>query len=261
MQNAFYTKLTSDKMVVGSLLFSGSASIAEMMAHMGYDFLVIDAEHTLNTLPNMLSMVRAVQAANTSCVPLVRVPTHSPDFLKQVLDGVGIETIMFPFVESRDEAESLVEACLYPPRGIRGHAGTVRPAHYGIFPRYQDVVEEKLCLVAQIESEQAIGQIEAIGKTPGIHSVFLGLGDLSVSMGVPEGLANPEFRAFIGDAIQRCSRAGLFVGSFQFNQEQARWFLEQGGRYLSFGSDMRYIANGGKSDLLEIRASDRSDPE
>lgn len=252
MENLFRKYLASDKAMRGSLLFSGSAAVAEMMAHMSYDFLVIDAEHTLNTLPNMLSMVRAVQAASAQCVPLVRVPTHDADYLKQVLDGVGVETLMFPFVESCEQARALVAACHYPPRGKRGHAGTVRPAHYGLWPRYQEALEQRLCLIAQIESEQAMRQIDCIGQAPGIHSVFLGLGDLSVSMGVPEGLGNAEFRAFVEEGMARCRKAGLHVGAFQFDHGQAQWFLQQGGRYLSFGSDMRYISNGGKADLQRL---------
>ncbi|HIU16976.1 MAG TPA: hypothetical protein IAB01_00830 [Candidatus Avidesulfovibrio excrementigallinarum] len=246
-------KLNSRDPMWGSLLFSGSDVVAEMMAHMGYDFLVIDGEHALNSLPNMRSMVRAVQAAGTGCIPLVRVPTHNPDYLKQVLDGVGVETLMFPFVESREEARAIVDACLYPPHGKRGFAATVRPGWYGVFPDYLHAVTERLCLIVQIESEQAMKDIVHIGTTPGIHSVFLGLGDLAVALGVDKGLQDPDFRAYIQDALARCAAAGIFVGSFQFFTDQAAWFLEQGGRYVSFCSDMCYISKTGRSDLHTLR--------
>lgn len=253
MENLFRVKMRSSARMLGSLLFSGSDSIAEMMARVGHDFLVIDAEHTLNTLPNMLAMVRAVQAASQECVPIVRVPTHDPDYLKQVLDGVGVETLMFPFVESEEEAATLVAACFYPPRGRRGHAGTVRPAHYGMWPSYLDVLEQRLCLIAQVETEEAMRRIERIGAVEGIHSVFLGLGDLAVSMGVPAGLADADFRAFVEDAMARCRKARLHVGSFQFSPEHASWFLRQGGRYVSYYSDMRYISVGAQMDLKMLQ--------
>lgn len=258
MDNAFCNKLNSRDPMWGSLLFSGSDVVAEMMAHMGYDFLVIDGEHALNPLPNMRSMVRAVQAAGTGCIPLVRVPTHNPDYLKQILDGVGVETLMFPFVESCEQARELVNACYYPPRGKRGFAATVRPGWYGLFPDYQHAVTERLCLIAQIESEQAMKDIVRIGTTPGIHSVFLGLGDLAVAMGVGEGLKNADFRSYIGDALARCAAAGIYVGSFQFFPDQAAWFLEKGGRYVSFCSDMCYISKAGRHDLHTLRQANQN---
>ena len=160
---------------------------------------------------------------------------------------------MFPFVESCEQAKELVNACYYPPHGRRGFAATVRPGWYGLFPDYQHAVTERLCLIAQIESEQAMKDIVRIGTTPGIHSVFLGLGDLAVAMGVDKGLADTDFRKYIQDALARCAAAGIFVGSFQFFPDQAAWFLAQGGRYVSFCSDMCYISKTGRSDLQKLR--------
>lgn len=114
--NPFRRMLEAGNTPIGSLIFSGNAHVTEMLACQGYDFLVIDAEHTLNSLDNLLAQVRAVESMG-GCVPLVRPAGHDPVQIKLMLDTIGVQNFLFPFAESVDEARALSAACTYPPKG------------------------------------------------------------------------------------------------------------------------------------------------
>ena len=251
--NPLRRALLSGPAPLGTIIFSGNSHITELSAYMGFDFVVIDTEHTLNHPENLLSQIRAVQVQGT-CIPVVRTPGHDPDMIKGMLDAVGVENFMFPFVQDAEEARALVSACTYPPRGIRGYAGTTRATHFGTVKDYAATADDRLCLIAQIESEQAMKHILEIGHVPGLHALFIGLGDLAQEMGVSRGMADPDFKAFVGDAVERCAAHGIAVGSFQFSLDGARYFLEKGGRFVSIGSDLRFIADGEKQALQAMQA-------
>lgn len=251
--NPLRRALLSGPAPLGTIIFSGNSHITELSAYMGFDFVVIDTEHTLNHPENLLSQVRAVQAQG-ACIPVVRTPGHDPDMIKGMLDAVGVENLMFPFVQHVDEAKALVDACTYPPRGIRGYAGTTRATHFGTIRNYAATADDRLCLIAQIESQKAMEHILEIGQVPGIHALFIGLGDLAQEMGVSRGMADPDFKDYVGDAVERCAAHGIAVGSFQFSIEGARFFLEKGGRFVSLGSDLRFVADGAQQALQALRS-------
>ena len=252
--NPLRRKISEGGVPLGTIVFSGNSHITEMLACLGYDFIVIDAEHTFTSPENMLAQVRAVQVC-PGCTPVLRVPGHDPDALKGVMDFLGVDNLMFPLVQSADEARALVSACTYPRKGIRGYAGTTRLTRFGTLKDYAATANDRQCLIAQIESEEAMKRILDIGRVPGIHALFIGLGDLAQEMGVPRGMADPEFREYVGRAVAECAAHGISVGSFQFSLDGARYFREIGGNIISLGSDLRYVADNAKHDLTALLAA------
>ncbi len=191
-------------------------------------------------------------AQGAGAVPVIRVPGHDEVMLKRVLDVSGGDTFMVPMVNTPDQARDIVGRCTYPPEGTRGFARFTRATRYNTVADYRATASQRLGLVAQVESEEAIRNIVAIGKTPGIDSVFLGLGDLSVAMG-SSGLDDPEFKHFVEDAMRRCAAAGIPLGGFLFDPPLVPWFFRNGGTYVSLGVDLKALLDDARANVAAVR--------
>lgn len=248
--NPFLSCLQNKKHPVGTLVMSGSVQVTELLALSGFDFLVIDTEHSVSTLPILQAQVMAAQGAGA--VPVIRVPGHDEVMLKRVLDVSGCETLMIPMVDTPDEAREIVSRCTYPPEGTRGFANYTRATRYTTIRDYRATASQRRGLVVQVETEKALENIVEIGRVPGITSVFLGLGDLSVSMG-SSGLDDPQFRKFVEGAVRRCGEAGLPLGCFLFDPSLLSWFFGNGGTYVSMGADMRSLLDAARGSIEAVR--------
>ncbi len=251
--NPFKKALKGPAPQIGSLIMSGSALVTELLACAGFDFVVVDTEHSLYSMPGLLHQLQAASAAR--CPAIVRLPGHDADFIKQILDVTGAENLMFPMVDTVDQARALIAACTYPPQGIRGFCRASRATRYNTIPDYVHTASQRLCLIMQVETEQAMNNAVAIGKIPGVDSVFFGLGDLSVIMGVPEGVKDPDFRAYVEDRLARCKAEGIAVGTFMLPTEDAAWFLKAGGSYVSVGADLKSLMDSAKAQLAALRSN------
>ncbi len=250
--NSFQALLQREQPPLGSLILTGSAVVAEASAHAGFDFLILDAEHGPASLWSLQEQVRGIESTG-SCLPVIRVSGHDPVFVKQVLDVTGVATLLFPMVETPAEASALVAASKYPPEGIRGAAKFTRAARYGTRKLSVDQENARIACIMQLESETALGNAVEIGRTAGVDALFLGLGDLAVAMGVPEGLDNPKFKNLVTRVLSECREGGLAIGAFMMSAGQGRWFLEAGGKYVSLGADLASIMRAGESMIMETR--------
>ena len=184
---------------------SGSASpipaITEVLACMGYDFVVIDQEHGAGSLGDAVAMLRACDAAG--CPAIVRVPWNDQVYLKRILD-VGAQSLMIPMVETAGEAAAAVAACRYPPAGRRGYAApSMRCSRYGRIEDYIQGANAQLLIICQIESAAAAGRAAEIAGVDGVDMVLIGVNDLAGSIGRLERLGEPEV-----DALVRQAEAG-----------------------------------------------------
>ena len=254
VENPFLHCLQTKKYPVGTLVMSGSPQIAELLAVSGYDFLVLDTEHSLTSLPILQAQTIAVQSAGV--VPIIRVPGHDEVMLKQILDVSGCETLMIPMVNTPEQARDIVSRCTYPPEGTRGFARFTRATRYTSIGDYRATASQRRGLVVQVETEEAIRNIVSIGRVPGITSVFLGLGDLSVAMG-SRGLEDPEFKRFVEDAVRRCGEAGIRLGSFLFDESLISWFFRNGGTYVSMGADLKALLDDARRNIDAVRRAVR----
>src|SRR5882672_748543 len=179
-QNKFKRALAAKQTQIGLWMSLTSPFATEVVAGAGFDWILLDMEHSANDLPEIVHHLRAAQGGTAE--PIVRVPWNEPVMVKRVLD-VGAQSLLFPFVQSADEARRAVAATRYPPNGIRGVAGLTRANRYGRVKDYAKRAADELCVLVQVETQQALGEIEAIAAIDGVDGLFIGPADLSASMG------------------------------------------------------------------------------
>lgn len=250
--NKFKESFQKGEKPVGTWVMSGSPVVSELLACAGFDFLVVDAEHGNSGLFGLLHQVQAI-SCRPGVTPVVRLPGHDPVYIKQILDVVGAETLMCPMVGCVEEAEALTRSAMYPPHGIRGCAKMVRPSAFGREADYQATAKDRLCLIAQLETAEAMSRAVEIGGVKGIDSVFVGPGDLAISMGIPKGMGDDKLKNFIGETVRKCRAAGVHIGTVMPSAELARWFLDEGGSYVAIGGDLGMLMAGSRQMVEAMR--------
>lgn len=238
-RNHFKAALRAGEPQIGFWLSMASTSATEIAAHAGFDWLLIDMEHTANDAPDVIDQVRTT--VGTPAEPVVRVPWNEPVLVKRLLDS-GVRSLLFPFVQSAEEARAAVRATRYPPHGTRGMAGTTRATHYGRVPDYFSRASEELCVLVQVETRKSLDAIEEIAAIEGIDGIFIGPGDLSADFGYPGQWTRPEIWAAILDAGRRIRAGGKAVGFLSANEDQCREVLAAGFQFVSVGIDASILA-------------------
>lgn len=237
------------KRPVGTWIMSASPIVAEAIGHAGFDWAVLDMEHTPLDLMSTVHLMQAI--AGTTMVSVVRVPWNDTVFIKRILDA-GAQTLMVPFVQSADEARSAVAATRYPPDGIRGMAGMSRASRFGTTPNYLTTANANVSVIVQLETPQAIENLEAIAAVPGVDAIFLGPGDLSGSMGHVGQLTHPDVFALMADAARRCKVLGKPIGTVGGTVEVVSKYLDAGFDYVAIASDLGLLMRAAQGVLAEL---------
>jgi 4-hydroxy-2-oxoheptanedioate aldolase len=224
----------------------------ELLAGSGFDFLVLDTEHAPNELPTVLAQLRAMAVGTAA--PVVRVAWNDPVLFKRLLD-VGAQSLLVPFVQNADEARRAVAATRYPPHGIRGVALVTRATRYGRVRDYAGRAREELCVLVQLETRAALGNLESIAAVDGVDGLFIGPSDLAADMGHLGDGAHPEVRAAIDDAVRRISATGKVAGILAPVEEDARHWLALGCLFVAVGSDVGLLAR--QSEALAAKFKPR----
>jgi 2-keto-3-deoxy-L-rhamnonate aldolase RhmA len=238
---------------VGSFVMSASPLVAEAMGCAGFDWAVIDMEHTPLDLADLAHMLQAV--AGTPMLPVTRVPWNDTVMVKRVLDA-GAQTLLFPFVQNADEARKAVAACKYPPMGVRGMAAMSRGSRFGTVKDYFKVANAGVSVIVQIETPQAMDQLEAIGQVEGVDSLFIGPGDLSGAMGYVGDLLNPAVVEVMARSVQRCHALGKPIGTVGGTPEAVAIYRKAGFDYIGVASDLGLMMRTCAATLSAIRAMD-----
>jgi 4-hydroxy-2-oxoheptanedioate aldolase len=226
---------------------------AEICARAGYDWLLFDGEHAPNTLQTLLAQLQAVAAFPVE--PVARPPIGEPAVIKQYLD-IGFRSLLIPMVETAAQAERLVAATRFPPAGVRGVASaTSRASGFGGQADYLARTHEDLCLLVQIESRAALGQIEAIAAVPGVDGLFIGPADLAGSLGHLGQPRHPEVQAAVADALGRIREAGKPAGIFALDADDAVAKLRAGAAFVSLGTDIGLLSNNACALRAKIAAA------
>src|SRR5207237_3606217 len=226
---------------VGTWLSLGSITAARFLARTGFDWLNVDIEHSLVDWETAAHIFASV--ADAGCVALARVPANRHDHIKRVLDN-GAMGIVVPMVNSRQEAEDAVAACLYPPRGNRSVGGSVHALNFGCTANdYYAHANDELLIVLQCEHIKAVEDADAIFSVPGIDAIFVGPNDLAASMRSKEGrppsaeATNQAMRHILETCRKHRVPAGLHCGS----AEEALRRSEEGWQVLAIGSELRLM--------------------
>jgi len=246
--NAFKQGMRAGRPQIGLWSSLSSSYSAEAVAGAGFDWLLLDTEHSPNDLESVLGQLQAVAAYPTTAV--VRVPWNDLVAIKRYLD-VGAQSLLVPFVNSAAEARAAVAAMRYAPRGLRGIASTTRANRFGRVKDYARRVEEQLCLLVQVETQPALDALDEIAAVEGVDGIFIGPGDLHASLGHPGDQAHPEVLPLIDQAIRRIAGAGKAPGILTGVEELARRWLGLGALFVAVGSDVSLLARG--ADALAAR--------
>ncbi|QGP80413.1 HpcH/HpaI aldolase family protein [Sphingobium sp. CAP-1] len=223
---------------------------AEICARAGFDWLLFDGEHAPNTAQTLLAQLQAVAPFPVEAI--ARVPLGEPVAIKQYLDA-GFRTLLVPMVDSADQARAIVSAARFPPFGTRGVASaTSRASGFGADKAYLTTAQEKVTLIAQIESRAALDAIDAIAAVEGIDALFIGPGDLAASLGHLGDPRHPEVRQAIDHAKARIDAAGKPAGIFALSVDDAKLRITQGYRFISIGTDIGLLANGAAALLGSV---------
>jgi 4-hydroxy-2-oxoheptanedioate aldolase len=237
--NGFKQRLSSGTPQIGLWMTLASPTATEIAAGAGFDWLLIDTEHSPNELPDVLHHLRAAEGGTAE--PVVRVPWNEPVAVKRMLD-IGVRSLLFPFVQSADEARQAVRATRYPPDGIRGVAGVSRATRYGRVADYYSRAAGEICVIVQIETRKAVDAIEEIAAVPGIDALFIGPADLSADFGFKGSWSSPEAWSKILDAGARIKKAGKQAGFLSAREEDCRKVLAAGFGFVAVGTDTGILA-------------------
>ena len=242
--NSFKNALKSGKPQIGLWSSLSSNYTVEVIAGAGFDWILLDSEHSPADLENLLSQLQA--AAPYPTHPVVRVPWNDMVNMKRVLD-VGAQSLLVPYVNSAEEARAAVAHTRYPPAGVRGVAGTTRATRFGRVKDYAKRAHEEICVLVQVETQGALNNIEAICAIDGVDGVFIGPADLHASLGYTGEIANPKVKPLIDDAIRRIRKCGKAPGILTPAEADARHWLECGALFTAVGSDVGILARGAEA--------------
>lgn len=246
----------SRRPLVGMWVCSGSPVIAEICAGAGLDWLLIDMEHAPNGLESVLAQLQAVAAYPV--IPVVRIPANDPVIIKQVLD-LGAQNLLVPMVASAAEAESVVAAAHYPPRGRRGVGSALaRSARWNRVDDYLTNAATYVSILVQVETAEAVGHAAQIAAVDGIDGVFVGPSDPAASMGLIGQQTHPDVVAAVRRAFGAVTAAGTPVGVNAFDPVTAEQYLADGASFILVAADVAMLARG--SESLASRFIGSSDP-
>ena len=250
--NAFRTMLAqaNGHPPLGTWVMAASPIVAEAVGCAGFDWGVIDMEHTPLDLMDVVHMLQAT--AGTPMLPVLRVPWNDTVMVKRVLDA-GAKTLLFPFVQNADEAQRAVAATRYPPEGVRGMAGMSRGSRFGTIPNYFKVANEQIGVILQLETPAAVEQLEAIAAVPGVDAIFLGPADLSGAMGHVGNLTHPEVMDVLQTAVQRCHAVGKPVGIVGGTVELVQQYRAMGFDYVAIASDLGFLMRAAQGAVAALK--------
>jgi 2-dehydro-3-deoxyglucarate aldolase len=245
-------RLRDHALTIGSWVTLGHPAIAEIMGHAGFDWLVLDIEHSVLELNEVQMLIQALGAS--SCPAIARLTSNTPDQIKRVMDA-GAAGIMVPMIKSVDDVRTAVQSLFYPPKGQRG-VGLARAQGYGAtFNVYAAWLNDNAVLIVMLEHIDVLDQIDDILKVPEVGAYIIGPYDLSASMGKPGDLDDAQVLAAI-DTICDADRSagkpgGVHVVEPNLQRLQAQ--INKGFTFLGYGMDVRILDSVCRRDLATIR--------
>ena len=248
--NTFKQALKNKQAQIGLWLGLADSYSTEICAGAGFDWLLVDGEHTPAEPRAVLQQLQAI-AAYPASHPICRIPMGHGKvgemIIKQYLD-LGVSTLLVPMVDTPEQAQRIVQCARYPQnddvnsatRGIRGMAA-VRASRFGRIANYANEANDQICLLLQAESQLALDNIEAIAAIDGVDGIFIGPADLSASLGYVLNPTHPVVQAAIDDAIQRIIKCGKAAGILSADETLARRYLDMGATFVAVGLETNLL--------------------
>ena len=247
--NIVKDKLRAGKPSVGSWLSLCSPVAAEYMAHVGFDWLVVDTEHSPVDMETVDSCFQAI--CTTPTMPMARVAWNEPVLIKRLLDA-GAMGLVVPMICSAEEARRAVAAMKYPPQGIRSTGGG-RATLYG--SDYYARANEEIAVIVQIEHIDAVTRIREILSVPGVDAGFIGPNDLAVSMGLPPdgNVTHPDHAAAVMEVLKGAKEVGVPIGIHTYSAEHCNMRIEQGFQFVGMAADLIYMRQHASRSFAQLK--------
>ncbi|ADB62876.1 4-hydroxy-2-oxovalerate aldolase (plasmid) [Haloterrigena turkmenica DSM 5511] len=242
----FHSALRDREPLVGTWVALSDPAIAELSACLEFDAVMIDGEHSTNSIETITEMARAIDAADVDPDPgaIVRLSENDPTEIKRVLDA-GVDGVMAPMIDTPEDARALVEATRYPPEGVRG-VGYGRGTEYGeAFPEYLERANEDLVTIAQIETEAGLENVEEIAAVDGLDGLFVGPADLSAALGIFGETDGDEFVEAVDRVLEAGHAVNKPVATLAFEEDEIERWVDRGFDFVLAGVDIDYVKAGG----------------
>jgi 4-hydroxy-2-oxoheptanedioate aldolase len=247
--NRFKQRLLAGDQQIGLWTSLASAYAAEIVAGSGFDWMLIDTEHSPGGIETTLGQLQAMAPYAVS--PVVRPAENNDVLIKKFLD-IGAQTLLVPYVQSADEARAAVAAMRYPPQGVRGVAAATRATNFGRVKDYASRAHEQLCLLAQVETAEALDRLEEIAGVEGVDGVFIGPNDLAASLGHAGDAGHPEVVAAVEGALGRLKAIGKPSGILT-SPDFARRCILLGSTFTAVGGDITLLARAADALAAQFR--------
>jgi 4-hydroxy-2-oxoheptanedioate aldolase len=246
--NHFKHAIKAGRQQIGLWLSLSSNYSTEVCAGSGFDWLLIDTEHSPNELDMVFSQLQAMAAYPVT--PIIRPAWNDMILIKRFLD-IGVQALLIPYVQTEEEAANAVAYTRYPPRGVRGIAATTRATGFGRVKDYPRRCEDELCVLVQVETRRGLENLERIAQVDGVDGVFIGPGDLAAGLGYAGNIPHPEVQTAIEDAIKRVKATGKAPGILTGDEKLARRYIDLGTVFTAVGADVVLLAR--ESEKLAAR--------
>jgi 4-hydroxy-2-oxoheptanedioate aldolase len=249
--NRFKRAIKAGQQQIGFWSNLASNVSVEILAGSGFDWLLLDCEHSPNEVPALYSQLQAMMENATH--PIVRPPWNDMVTIKRYLDA-GVQSFLIPTVQSAEEAAQAVAFTRYPPDGVRGFAVATRASRFGRVKNYHQRAPEEICVLVQIETQKGLDNLEAIARVKGVDGVFIGPGDLSAGIGYLGDQGHPDVQHVIKNAIKRITAAGSIPGILTPDEKLARDYIATGCLFTAVGSDSGLLARGSEQIAQRFKA-------
>jgi 4-hydroxy-2-oxoheptanedioate aldolase len=246
--NKFKRALAERRLQIGLWSQLASNIAAELLARSGFDWVVVDTEHSTNELQDVLAQLQVYAAFDT--VPVVRPAWNDLVLFKRLLD-IGVQTLLVPYIESEAEARRAVAQTRYPPEGVRGVATNHRANQFGRIGDYLATAAGEICILAQIESAAGLNNLADIASIDGIDGIFVGPNDLAANLGHLGEAGHAEVQAAIKMIHETATQAGKPTGILAPVEADARRYIEMGFTFVAVGSDLSLL--GRNADALAAK--------
>ena len=243
--------LKEGKAYIGTFIKLTDPSVVEIISMTGFDFFIVDNEHSHMSKESMENLVRTADISGI--VPIVRVRQNNRSMILQCLDA-GSLGVMVPETSSREEVECMIDDALYAPLGHRGFSPSHRAAGYGFMngADYARMANENVMTIAYCETAKALDNLEEMLAVPNLDVMWIGPMDLSQALGVMGDSKHPKVQAAIDEIIRKSKAAGVAVGTIAANAEEARSLIDRGVQFIGLSSDQAMISYAGRQFMREL---------
>ena len=235
LPNRFRQDLLAKRRLIGCWSSLGSPIVTEVLGVIGFDWLLLDAEHAPNDVLSLIPQLMALK--DSVSAPVVRPPWNDAVTIKRLLDA-GFYNFLIPFVQTVEEARAAVAATRYPPQGIRGVSVAHRSNRFGTIQNYQQVINDNIAVIVQIETPAAAAHAGGIAAVDGVDCLFVGPSDMAASCGHLGNAGHPEVQEIIAQVFAAAAGAGKPAGILAPVEADARRYMELGASFVAVGSDL-----------------------